>query len=144
MLLVDEIGRLPKAIRIARQTRNIALQSVRSVLSGWMERTASLDAQEFRIRPIMPADAQLYPRFLAGVTAEDMRLRVLVPTRTLSAETLVRLSQLDYDRDIAFVALNQAGNSRVSGGIMPTPTAKPPSLGSSCAATFRGSVSERF
>ena len=56
----------------------------------------------------MPADAQLYPRFLARVTAEDMRLRFLVPTRTLSAETLVRLSQLDYDRDIAFVALDQA------------------------------------
>ena len=52
-----------------------------------------------------PSDASLYPDFLAGVTPEDLRLRFLVPTRTLSAETIVRLSQLDYDREIAFVAL---------------------------------------
>jgi acetyltransferase len=53
-----------------------------------------------------PADALLYPRFLERVTAEDMRLRFLTPTRSLSHETIVRLSQLDYDRDIAFVALD--------------------------------------
>ena len=34
-----------------------------------------------------------------------MRLRFLAPMRSLSHEMIVRLSQLDYDRDIAFVAL---------------------------------------
>jgi acetyltransferase len=49
----------------------------------------------------------LYPRFLERMDPEDMRLRFLVPTRHLSHETLVRLTQLDYDRDMAFVALEQ-------------------------------------
>ena len=113
-LLSDENGVVALDARIEIDPERIDWPAPNPTLSvlpypaGW-ERAASLAAQEFRIRPIMPADAQLYPRFLAGVTAEDMRLRFLVPTRTLSAETLVRLSQLDYDRDIAFVALNQAG-----------------------------------
>jgi len=52
-----------------------------------------------------PADSNLYPDFLARVTPEDFRMRFLVPTRTLSEEAIARLSQLDYSRDIAFVAL---------------------------------------
>jgi acetyltransferase len=113
-LLADENGVVALDARIEIDPERIdwpapnPTLSVRPYPAGW-ERAASLAAQEFLIRPIMPADAQLYPRFLAGVTAEDMRLRFLVPTRTLSVETLVRLSQLDYDRDIAFVALDQAG-----------------------------------
>ena len=59
------------------------------------------------LRPIRPADAALYPRFLDRMDPEDMRLRFLVPTRTLSPQMLVRLTQLDYDRDIAFVALER-------------------------------------
>ena len=59
------------------------------------------------LRPIRPADAALYPRFLDRMDPEDMRLRFLVPTRKLSPQMLVRLTQLDYDRDIAFVALER-------------------------------------
>ena len=36
-----------------------------------------------------------------------MRRRFFVPTRRLPTDTLVRLTQLDYDRDIAFIALAQ-------------------------------------
>jgi acetyltransferase len=75
--------------------------------AGW-NRTLNVNGTEYRTRPIRPADIALYPRFLERVSAEDMRLRFLVPTRSLSHETLVRLSQLDYDRDIAFVALDAA------------------------------------
>jgi acetyltransferase len=40
---------------------------------------------------------------------EDMRRRFLAPITTISRPLLVRLTQLDYDRDIAFVALDQTG-----------------------------------
>ncbi len=46
-------------------------------------------------------------------------MRFLTPRRHFSHEALVRLTQLDYDRDIAFVALDQAGElcgvSRLAG-----------------------------
>lgn len=80
--------------------------AVRPYPSGW-DRQVEADGDAYDTRPIRPADAALYPRFLARVTAEDMRLRFLVPT-VLSQQAMVRLSQLDYDRDIAFVALEAA------------------------------------
>jgi acetyltransferase len=87
--------------------------SVRPYPSGW-QRTIAAGGRDFTVRPMKPADAVLYPRFLERVTSEDMRLRFLVPTRTLSPETIVRLSQLDYDRDIAFIAL-EADNGELAG-----------------------------
>ena len=61
------------------------------------------------VRPIRPEDVALYPFFLDRVDPEDMRMRFLVTTQTLSQQTLIRLTQLDYDRDIAFAALEPSG-----------------------------------
>ena len=43
--------------------------------------------------------------FLARVTPEDIRLRLLAPARNLSHQFIARLTQIDYAREIAFVAL---------------------------------------
>src|SRR5690606_11047764 len=45
-----------------------------------------------------------YPPFLARVSPHDIRLRFLAPRRVFEDEMLKRLTQLDYDRDIAFLA----------------------------------------
>ena len=68
-----------------------------------------LDGGSYLLRPIKPVDVQLYPEFLAKVTADDIRLRFLAPRKNFQAEMLVRLTQLDYQRDMAFVALNGTG-----------------------------------
>ena len=49
--------------------------------------------------------SRLYPEFLAKVSPEDIRLRFLAPRKSFPDEMLKRLTQLDYDRDMAFVAL---------------------------------------
>lgn len=84
--------------------------AIRPYPSGW-GKDVQAGGRDYRLRPILPADAELYPPFLARVTAEDMRLRFLVPTATIPRDTLIRLSQLDYDRDIAFVALDKHDGS---------------------------------
>jgi acetyltransferase len=83
------------------------------------ESVSTLGDDRFRLRPIRPADAALYPAFLQVMDPEDMRRRFLVPTPSLSPQMLVRLTQLDYDRDMAFVALESrsgalAGMARYS------------------------------
>ena len=50
-------------------------------------------------------DAALYPDFLAKTSKEDMRLRFFGLGRVFSDKLLVRLTQLDYSREMAFVAL---------------------------------------
>ncbi len=62
--------------------------------------------QTYHLRPIRPADAALYPDFFDKMTPEDMRLRFFGLTRNFSDKLLLRLTQLDYDRQMAFVALD--------------------------------------
>lgn len=69
----------------------------------------TVGAETFMMRPIKPADISLYPDFLAQVSPDDIRLRFLAPRRAFPDDMLKRLTQLDYDRDIAFVALTRAG-----------------------------------
>ncbi len=87
--------------------------SIRPYPSGWSSRVAA-GGQDYLLRPIRPEDVALYPAFLARMDREDMRLRFLTPTPTLSHDMLVRLTQLDYDRDIAFIAL-QPGTGELAG-----------------------------
>ena len=112
-LLVDSEGAVALDARIEIDPALIAVRApnprlaIRPYPIGWEEVVAVGEAR-YRLRPIRPADAALYPDFLAKVSPEHLRLRFLTPMKTISDEMLVRLSQLDYDRDIAFVALDEA------------------------------------
>lgn len=92
--------------------------AIRPYPSGWSRDLLS-DGMSFHVRPIMPADVALYPAFLAKISPDDLRLRFLSPRRNFPDQMLKRLTQLDYDRDIAFVALEKdtgalAGIGRLS------------------------------
>jgi len=66
-----------------------------------------LDDHTYHVRPIQPADAALYPAFLAKIAKRDMQLRFFNISTEFSDKFLVRLTQLDYDREMAFVALDE-------------------------------------
>jgi acetyltransferase len=61
---------------------------------------------EFFLRPVRPQDAAGFTRFFARLQPDDVRLRFFSPLRTLPANLLARLTQIDYDRDMAFVLLD--------------------------------------
>lgn len=115
-LLADSRGVVALDARVEIDPSRISLAppnptlAVRPYPSGWGSEVRLGDRQ-FYIRPIRPADARLYPTLMSKMTPEDLRLRFLVPTSHLSEETITRLSQLDYDRDIAFVAIDQRDGS---------------------------------
>jgi acetyltransferase len=91
--------------------------AIRPYPAAW-RREAELKGGTYALRPIRPADALLYPDFMARLDPEDVRLRFLAPRRNFPDEFALRLTQLDYDRDMAFVAIAPdgalAGVSRVS------------------------------
>ncbi|TJV07497.1 MAG: bifunctional acetate--CoA ligase family protein/GNAT family N-acetyltransferase [Mesorhizobium sp.] len=92
--------------------------AIRPYPSGW-EKAFSVGDTHYSIRPIKPADIALYPEFLARISPDDLRLRFLSPRKSFSDQMLKRLTQLDYDRNMAFVALETrtgalAGISRLS------------------------------
>ena len=60
------------------------------------------------LRPIRPEDEQLYHAFFPLVTAEDLRMRFFGFQKDFSHGFIARLTQLDYARAIAFVAIQEA------------------------------------
>lgn len=73
----------------------------------WERHVTLPNGRAIFVRPIRPDDEPLYGPFLAGVTAEDLRLRFFAPVKELSHELLVRFTHVDYVRDMALIALDE-------------------------------------
>jgi acyl-CoA synthetase (NDP forming)/GNAT superfamily N-acetyltransferase len=69
--------------------------------------------QRFIVRPIRPEDAEAHKALIARLPADDLRYRFFTSLRELSAEQIVRLTQIDYDREMAFVAVRQTDKATV-------------------------------
>ncbi len=69
-----------------------------------LEETVRLDGRTLRLRPIRPEDFEPYKRFLSGCSSEDLHARFLSTFRELPDAEIARLTQIDYDREMAFVA----------------------------------------
>jgi len=67
------------------------------------------------VRPIRPEDESLVSAFFQKVSPEDLRLRFFAPVKELSHTFIARLTQLDYARAIAFVAIDEASEEMVGG-----------------------------
>jgi acetyltransferase len=65
------------------------------------------------IRPIRPEDAQAHAAFFRRLSPQDIRYRFFSAMRELSPEQTVRLTQVDYDREMAFVAVREKSGETV-------------------------------
>ncbi len=65
------------------------------------------------IRPIRPEDAAAHDAFFHRLSPEDVRHRFFVAVRELSPAQLARLTRLDYERDMAFIAVREATGETV-------------------------------
>ncbi len=68
------------------------------------------------IRPIRPEDAGIEQQFVQGLSPESKYFRFMGTLRELTPPMLARFTQVDYDRDMAFIAVTHgAGNEREIG-----------------------------
>lgn len=63
------------------------------------------DSRAVTIRPIRPEDAEKEAEFVRDLSPETRYLRFMNTMRELSPSMLARLTQIDYDREMAFVAV---------------------------------------
>jgi acetyltransferase len=61
------------------------------------------DGEVAHLRPIRPDDATLLQRFHGVISPEDVRMRYHGSVRELSGVLLMRLTQIDYDREMALI-----------------------------------------
>jgi acetyltransferase len=78
-----------------------------------VEHWATPDGERLVVRPIRPEDAEQHGAFFSRLSPQDIRYRFFTAMRELSAEQMARLTQIDYDREMAFVAVREAGGETV-------------------------------
>jgi acetyltransferase len=63
--------------------------------------------ERFLIRPIRPSDAPEHDAFFHRLSPEDIRLRFFAAVRELTPAQLDKFTRLDYDRDMALIAVRE-------------------------------------
>ncbi|MDJ1157939.1 bifunctional acetate--CoA ligase family protein/GNAT family N-acetyltransferase [Chelatococcus sp. SYSU_G07232] len=82
--------------------------AIRPYPAEWERRTALNDGASVFIRPVRPEDEDMFRAFFGRQTDEDLRLRFFAPVKEFSHSFIARLTQLDYARAMAFVAIEEA------------------------------------
>ncbi|MEO5735083.1 MAG: bifunctional acetate--CoA ligase family protein/GNAT family N-acetyltransferase [Rubrivivax sp.] len=76
-----------------------------------LEETWEWQGQQVRVRPIRPDDEARHRRFLERLDPEDIRMRIFYSRRSIERSELARLTQIDYEREMAFIALDEAAET---------------------------------
>jgi acetyltransferase len=111
-LLADELGALAVDARIAIhdhriESRDGARLAIRPYPSEW-EQQITIDGDiGVQVRPVRPEDEPLFTTFFARTSAEDLRLRFFYRIRTYDHHFIARLTQIDYARSMAFIAIDE-------------------------------------
>ncbi|MGI4946150.1 MAG: GNAT family N-acetyltransferase, partial [Janthinobacterium lividum] len=73
----------------------------------------SAKGEPLLIRPIRPEDAEAHAALFSRLTPEDIRYRFFSMLRALSPEQVARMTQVDYDREMALVAVRESTGETV-------------------------------
>jgi acetyltransferase len=120
-LLADENGVIALDARILVRAapanrHRLAIRPYPASLTSSVTLTSGLNVL---MRPVRPEDERLALEFYAKLDPEDIRMRMLTPMKEPSHAFIARLTQIDYAREMAFVALDDAkallGVSRLNG-----------------------------
>ncbi|MEZ6023621.1 MAG: GNAT family N-acetyltransferase, partial [Hyphomonadaceae bacterium] len=110
-LLADETGVIALDARIivrpaaAAADARLAIRPYPAALA----RDIRVGAETMRLRPIRPQDAAQVLQLIERSDPRDVRLRFRDAADAIDARASARLSQIDYDREMAFVALEAEG-----------------------------------
>jgi len=118
-LLVDAEGvlALDAHIRIDLRRRGLDRLSIRPYPRELEQELTLSDGTRFLLRPIRPEDEPLIRDTVQRLDPEDARMRFFVPIREMTHQLGARLTQIDYDRQMALVAIGRdaAGGETVLG-----------------------------
>jgi acetyltransferase len=67
------------------------------------------DGVVVKVRPIRPEDAQAEASFVRNLSDNARHFRFMIGLKELTREMLIRFTQIDYDRELALVALVERG-----------------------------------
>jgi acetyltransferase len=116
-LLVDETGviALDARMGVAKATSVGAQRLSIRPYPQELEEVCEVGGRSVLLRPIRPEDEPQHRDFLASLQPEDVRYRFFSYRREFNAETMARWTQIDYDREMAFIGVSRTGKSETLG-----------------------------
>jgi acetyltransferase len=81
--------------------------AIRPYPEGLEEVVRLKDRSEVTLRPVRPEDEPAHSEFISRLSPEDSRFRFFHTVRSMPHSQLARLTQIDYDREMAFVAVRR-------------------------------------
>ena len=84
------------------------------------ESLALRDGRSVRLRPVRPEDADAERAFIAALSPETLYRRFMMPVKALPDALIERFTQIDYDRELALVAIETVESAGDAGGAAPT------------------------
>lgn len=113
----DGVIALDARVQLARPGPGGAARFAVAPYPAHLAETVAWQGRPLLLRPIRPEDEAQHRAFLAQVSADDLRLRFFSTRRELPRSELARLTQIDYDREMAFVAVRatKAGEEETVG-----------------------------
>jgi acetyltransferase len=110
-LLADSRGviALDARLRVAPAANAVAgvdRFAIRPYPEEW-EQWITWQEKPLLLRPIKPEDGPEHLDFFNALDPEDVRYRMFIRVRELQPSQLARLTQIDYDREMAFIATRQ-------------------------------------
>jgi acetyltransferase len=119
-LLADESGVLALDARISIDPVPLtpgrprhAHFAIRPYPREWERRLSLRDGRPVAVRPVRPEDESLYEEFFRHVSADDMRLRFFGLVKDIGHAFIARLTQIDYGRSIALLALDETSGALI-------------------------------
>ena len=105
-LLVDEHGviALDARVRLAANARGGAANFAIRPYPAELVQTLDWKGRSITLRPIRPEDEAQHLAFLEALDPADVRMRIFYSRRSIERAELARLTQIDYEREMAFVA----------------------------------------
>lgn len=110
-LLADERGVVALDARVRVRATSAQPGERLAILPypGEHEEALVIDGRRLLLRPIRPDDEARLQSFYAHATPVDMRLRFFFARREVPHSELARYSQIDYDREMTFIAVLPEG-----------------------------------
>ena len=111
-LLADENGVIALDARII--VKETVIESgklnprfaIRPYPKKWEKKEMLANGRLIMIRPIRPDDERFYDTFIDKTSPNDIRLRLFASMHHLSHDFIARLTQIDYARAMAFIAID--------------------------------------
>ena len=121
-LTVDETGAWALDVRIvvnsrAQSPKTYTHMAIHPYPSHLTSRFQLHDGTFVTIRPIRPEDAQMEQAFVRNLSQEAKYFRFMESIHELSREMLVRFTQLDYARELAFIATLKQDDKEIGIGV---------------------------